>query len=225
MSALLGVLRRTARFLLPFLLPFLLLLASVATAIAAVATAATAGAALPEASEVPDPAMFERLAERFGWMAALLIVAFLALLSIVVLVVRSLIKAQRARDKALAAADEQRAQVEKDREQRLAEADKQRAQVERDRETRLTEAIMELTKTQEATRDAVTRQTAVLLATTSAPPKRVDEIIAQLTAPARLCSVCTLQDIPADERGRIIDRARWCALNYSDCLVNRNAGK
>lgn len=167
-------------------------------------------AAIPVLAETgdTDPQFFERLAERFGWVAALVIVAFLALLALVFLTLRSLIKAQRRRDEDLRAADEERRKVEARREQRLEEG------------------LMGLARLQGETRDAVTRQTALMLATDRADPKRVDEILQQLNAADRLCSVCPVRELPEPERRAVLDRAKWCAANYGQCLVNpANAGK
>lgn len=181
----------------------LLLAAAVVIGAAVFAWSAQAATAT---EDVPDPAVFERLAERFGWVAALVIVAFLVLLGLVALVLRSLLKAQRRQEESLRTADAERRDLEASREKRLVEG------------------LMGLAKLQGETRDAVTRQTALLLATDRADPSRVDEILRQLTAADRLCAVCPLLDLPERERAVVVERAAWCSRNYATCLVNK-AGK
>lgn len=174
-------------------------------ALAVAAFASEAGAVAKQA--VDDPAFFERLAEKFGWVAALVVVAFFVLLGLVVLVLRSLLKAQRRQEESLRSADTERRALEATREHRLVEG------------------LMGLAKLQGETRDAVTRQTALMLATDRADPTRVDEILAQLNAADRLCNVCPLRDLPEPERAAVVERAKWCARNYQQCLVNPAAGK
>ena len=168
-----------------------------------VAAATTGGAFVvlaAQAEGAPDP---ERLAERFGWVAALVVVAFFVLLGLVALVLRSLLKAQRRQEAAAIASDR----------------DRRASEVERDRQLR--EAIMDLTKSQGQTRDAVTRQTAVQLATQRAEPALIEEIVRRLTAPGQLCSVCPLADLPEEDRRLVAERSRWCLKNYAECLVNQ----
>ena len=173
-----------------------------AVSLEALAVAAFASEAGSVAERAADPAFFERLAERFGWVAALVVVAFFVLLGLVVLVLRSLLKAQRRQEEAFRSADAERRALETTREQRLVEG------------------LMGLAKLQGETRDAVTRQTALMLATDRADPTRVDEILAQLNAADRLCNVCPLRDLPEAERAAVVERAKWCARNYQQCLVN-----
>jgi hypothetical protein len=66
---------------------------------------------------------------------------------------------------------------------------------------------------------SVTRQTAVMLATTEVSEERIESLVARLTAQDQSCGICVLKGYPAHERDQVAERAAYCQQHYPSCAV------
>ncbi|MBT7099705.1 hypothetical protein HN937_20185 [Candidatus Poribacteria bacterium] len=68
---------------------------------------------------------------------------------------------------------------------------------------------------------AVDRQTSAVLATTTADPDRIDDLVQRLTASDRFCGTCVLADVSGAERLALVSRIRACREHHGECVVAR----